>query len=109
MLWHTEIVPENVLSGSKNLRYSQNRATNYDFRQNLFVGINVLRHTEIVLKTYAPSRETPRYRQNRASDYDIRQNLLLGINVLWHTEAVPKNVLSGSKNRQVQSKPRFQL
>ena len=104
---HTEIVPKKYSEVRKTPRYGQTRASNYDFRQNIFVGINVSRQTEIVLKKYAPGRKDLRYRKKRASNYDFRQIFLLGINVSRHTETVPKNVISGSKNPQEQSKPRY--
>ena len=55
-------------------------------------------------KTYSAGRKTPRCSQYRGTNYDLRQNCLLGMNVSRHTETVTKNVLSGSKNPQVQSK-----
>ena len=47
---YTEIVPKNVLDGSKNPHVQPNRATNYDLRLNRLLGINVSRHTETVPK-----------------------------------------------------------
>ena len=66
----------------------------------------------------AVHRNSPQNRSQRVkktlqvqipAKYDLRRNRLLGINVSRYTEIVPKNVLSGSKNPQVQSKPSYKL
>ena len=60
-------------------------------------------------KTYSPSHETPRFSQNRATNCGWRQNRLLGISVSICTKIVSKNVLTGSENLQVQTKPTYKL
>ena len=58
------------LSGSKNLpRYIQNRATIYDLRLNLFLGIKVSRHSEIVPKNILSGAKTPQVHSKR--DYKL--------------------------------------
>ena len=54
-------------------------------------------------------KKTPWFTQIRFTDYGLRRNHLLGNNVSRYTERVPENVLSGSKNPQVQSKPSYKL
>ena len=55
------------------------------------------------LKTCSASWKTPRYGQNRAINNDLRRHCLLVTNVSKYTETVLENVLSVSKNLQVQS------
>ena len=61
------------------------------------------------LKTCTAGRKTSRYSENRATNCGWRQNRLLGISVSICTKIVFKNVLTGSKNLQVQSKPTYKL
>ena len=51
--------PKTYSAGWENPRYSQNRATYYELRQNIVLGINVWRHTEIVPKKVLSGSNNP--------------------------------------------------
>ena len=76
--------PKTYSAGQKTLRFIQNRASNYDLRQTLVMGIIVSRHTEIVPKDVLTWPKNPGTVKTK---YKLR-----------------KNVFSGSKSPQVHSK-----
>ena len=95
--------------GRKTLRYSQIRSTNYDLRRNRHLGITCRCVLKYFTMKYSAGWKTPRHTQIRATNYDFRGNRHLGINVSMCIKVVPKEVLSGSKNSQLQSKPSYKL
>ena len=101
--------PKTYSAGRKTPRYNQNRATNCDLQRNLFWASTCRGTLQQSSKTCSAGRKTPRYSQNRATNCDLHRNRLLSVNVSRYTATVFENVLSGSKNPQVQLKPSYKL
>ena len=86
------------------------------FRSSRAIGILKMEYIVTWASACRSTRKRPstcskasRYTQISVTNYDLRRNHLLGINVSMCTEIVSKNVLSGSQNPQVQSKPSYKL
>ena len=56
----TKIVLETFSGGRETPRYSQNRAKNYDLRQNRLLGFNVSRYTDTVLENVHGRSKNPK-------------------------------------------------
>ena len=95
--------PKTCSEGGKTRRYSENQAKNYDFRQNLLLGINVSRYTETVPKNVPSGSKNLQVQPKPSNRLWLWQNLLIGISVSRYTEIVLKIGLSGSNNTQVHS------
>ena len=109
---HTNIVPKNVLSGSKNPQVQSRPSNRLLFRRKLSPG-----HEIVAAHRNSRQERTQRVEKttgtvtNRVTNYYFRQNLLLGFSVSRYTDIAPKTYSASRKTpRNIQKRdPNYDL